>query len=165
MKKDILILFLMVVFGVSVMQAQTSINASGSNASGTGGSADYSVGQVVYTTNTGTNGSVAQGVQQPYEISVITGIKETAISLNMTAYPNPATDHLTLHIDENGQTTHDLFQLSFMLYDLSGKFLQNKKITTPQTNIDMSNYAAGTYFVKIISEEKSIKEFKIIKTQ
>ena len=41
------------------------------------------VGQVVYITSTGINGSVAQGVQQPYEISVITGVNETAINLEM----------------------------------------------------------------------------------
>jgi len=43
--------------GLTGLQAQTSVNATGGNASGGGGSASYSVGQVVYTTNTGTSGS------------------------------------------------------------------------------------------------------------
>ena len=62
--------------GLTGLQAQESVNATGGNASGSGGSASYSVGQVVYTNNTGTSGSVAQGVQQPFEISVVTGIEE-----------------------------------------------------------------------------------------
>ena len=51
------------------LQAQEIPIASGAVATGIGGSSSYTVGQVVYTTNTGSNGSVAQGVQQPYEIS------------------------------------------------------------------------------------------------
>ena len=88
--------------GLTGLQAQTSGNATGGNASGSGGSVSYSVGQVVYTTNIGTNGSVAQGVQQPYEISVVTAIEQTkTINLLVTAYPNPATDYLTLNISNS----------------------------------------------------------------
>ncbi|MFA5432205.1 MAG: hypothetical protein WC319_04945 [Candidatus Paceibacterota bacterium] len=86
--------------GLTGLQAQTSVNATGGNALGGGGSASYSVGQVVYATNTGTNGSVAQGVQQPYDISVVTEIEEAkGINLSILAYPNPTTDYLTLSID------------------------------------------------------------------
>ncbi|MBV1889111.1 MAG: HYR domain-containing protein, partial [Proteobacteria bacterium] len=46
------------------ISAQESINVSGGDATGTGGSSSYSVGQVFYTTNVGATGSVAQGVQQ-----------------------------------------------------------------------------------------------------
>ena len=56
-------------------QAQESVNAYGGDAKGSGGTVAYSVGQIVYTTHTGATGSVAQGVQQAYEISVVTGIK------------------------------------------------------------------------------------------
>ncbi|MDD4385781.1 MAG: hypothetical protein PHD06_11460, partial [Bacteroidales bacterium] len=63
-------------FSLSTVQAQESLNATGGNASGSGGSAGYSVGQMVYTTHIGTNGSVAEGVQQPYEISIVIGIEE-----------------------------------------------------------------------------------------
>ena len=49
-------------------QAQESANSSGGDATGSGGTIAYSIGQVVYTTNTGSNGSVAKGVQHAYEI-------------------------------------------------------------------------------------------------
>jgi len=51
------------------LQAQVAIPASGGNATGTGGTVSYSVGQVFYTINTGTTGFIVQGVQQPFEIS------------------------------------------------------------------------------------------------
>jgi len=143
--------------GLTGLQAQESVNATGGNASGSGGIVAYSVGQVVYTTDTGTNGSVAQGVQQPYEISVVTGLEE-AKGINLSAYPNPTTDYLTLEVKD-----FELSNLHFQLYDMNGKLLQSEKITGKQTRIVMSNLVPATYFVKVTEGNKEVKTFKIIK--
>ncbi len=149
----------LLVIGLTGLQAQEAIPTTGGEASGTGGSASYSVGQVVYTTNTGTNGSVAQGVQQPFEISVVTAIEEAkGINLSVTAYPNPTTDYLTLSIDE-----FEISDLSYQLCDINGKLLQKEKITGNQTSIVMSNLVSASYFVKVIQGNKEVKTFKIIK--
>ena len=146
-------------FGLTGLQAQTSVNAIGGDATGSGGSVSYSVGQVVYTTNNGTNGSVVEGVQQPYEILVVTAIKEAKdINLSVSAYPNPTTDYLTLEVKE-----FELANLSFQLYNITGKLLQSKKITGNQTSIVMSNLAPAMYFVKVIQDNKEVKTFKVIK--
>jgi hypothetical protein len=145
--------------GFTGLQAQTSVNAAGENTSGSGGSASYSVGQVAYQTKTGTNGSVSEGVQQPYEISVVIEIEEAKdINLMVAAFPNPTTDYLTLSINE-----FDISNLSYQLYDFNGKLLQNKKITGTKTSIVMSNLVSANYFVKITKANKEIKTFKIIK--
>jgi len=145
--------------GLTGLQAQEAIPASGGNASGSGGSASYSVGQVVYTTNTGTNGSVAPGEQQPFEISVVTGIEEAnGITLQCLAYPNPATDFLTLKVDSEVKT-----QYITSLYDINGKLLESKKLDGNQTRIVMSNLVPATYFLKITDNNKEVKSFKIIK--
>jgi hypothetical protein len=168
-KKLILSALLLLGLGVIGLQAQTSLNATGGIALGSGGSTSYSVGQVVYTTNSGTNGSVAQGVQQPYEISIVTGLEEAkGINLAVTAFPNPTTDYLTLSIDNSVKTSHDLSQLSYQLYDMNGKLLQNEKITDNQTSIVMSNLVPATYFVKVVKtscdlSQQEVKTFKIIK--
>lgn len=147
--------------GLTGLQAQESVPATGGNASGSGGSVSYSVGQVVYTTNTGTNGSVAQGVQQAFEISVVTAIEQAkGINLSVSAYPNPTNDYLTLSIGE-----FDISNLSYQLYDMNGKLLQNAKITGNQTSIVMSNLVPANYFVKVVQGNKEVKTFKIIKTQ
>ncbi|QGY43753.1 T9SS type A sorting domain-containing protein [Maribellus comscasis] len=140
-------------------QAQESVNTSGGDASGSGGSVSYSIGQMVYQTHTGTNGSVAEGVQQPYEILVVTGIDEAKqISLSVMAYPNPAIDYLTLEINE-----FDLSDFSFRMYDMNGKLLQYKKVAGSQTSIFMGNLVSASYLVKVIRENSEIKTFKIIK--
>jgi len=145
--------------GLIGLQAQEAIPATGGKASGSGGSVSYSVGQVIFTTNTGTNGSVAQGVQQPYEISVVTGIEEAiGINVSVSAYPNPVTEFLKLKVE-----SYKNENLSYQLYDMNGRLLENKKITGNETSIAMSNHSPATYFLKITEGNKEVKTFKIIK--
>jgi hypothetical protein len=139
--------------------AQQAVATAGGNASGSGGSVSYSVGQMGYTTNTGTNGSVAQGVQQPFEISVVTGLEETeGISLRFSVYPNPTTEYLELKVEN-----FDKENLSYLLIDMNGKPLETKKITGDKTNIVMGNLVPATYFLKIIDDNKEIEIFKVFK--
>ncbi|WP_271784827.1 T9SS type A sorting domain-containing protein [Aquimarina algiphila] len=144
--------------GLTGSQAQEIVNATGGNTSGSGGSACYSVGQVAYQTHTETSGSVAEGVQQPYKISV-TGTEEaTGINLSVSAYPNPTTDYLTLEVKD-----FELSNLNFQLYDMWEKLLQSEKSTGNQTSITMSNLVPATYFLKVFQNNKEVKTFKIIK--
>lgn len=158
-KRLILSVLLFLGLGLIGIQAQESFNAVGGNALGSGGTVSYSVGQVVYQSHAVANGSVAEGVQLPYEISVETAIDESAgIKLSVEAYPNPATDYLTLIIDE-----FDISRLSYHLYDMQGKLLQKGSIRGYSTSIVMSNLVRATYFVKVIQGKKEVKTFKIIK--
>jgi hypothetical protein len=144
---------------LSGLQAQDALSASGGDASGGGGQASYTVGQVVYNTQTGTTGSVAQGVQQPFEISAVTGLEEAkGINLSVKVYPNPASHYLLLTVD-----AYDLSNLSYQLYDMNGKLLQNEKITGSETTIEMSHFVSSAYFVKVIEGNREMKSFKIIK--
>jgi hypothetical protein len=156
LKLSVLLLFGL---GLTVVQAQKSVNTSGGNASGSGGTASYSIGQVVYTTRTGPTGSVAQGVQQPCTISEITLVEEArGIKLTLSAYPNPTSDYLTLEVKDN-----ELSGLKFHLYDMQGMLLQSEKITGTQTRISMNSLVPATYFIKIVQENRVVKTFIIIK--
>jgi len=149
----------LLVLGLTGLKAQEAIPATSGNASGSGGTVSYSVGQVVYSTNTGTNGSVAEGVQQPFEISVVTGFEDIkGTDLSISAYPNPTINNITLRIDKN-----ELSILSYQLYDINGKLLQNEKITVKETTIDIFKNEPSTYFVKVVELDKTLKIFKIIK--
>jgi len=140
--------------------AQESINSTGSDISGSGGIMSYSLGQVFFSTNTGSSGSVAEGVQQPFEISVVTRLEEAkGINLMVSAYPNPVTDNLILTAVDN----FEFLTLNFQLYDMNGNLLQSEKITGNQTSIVMSNLVPATYFVKVTESNKDVKTFKIIK--
>ncbi len=150
---------LMLSFCMARLQAQDAIATSGGIASGTDGSASYTVGQMLYTTNTGTSGSVAQGVQQPYEISIISGIKEAiGITMECSVYPNPTKDFLTLKVEN-----YKLETLSYQLYDVTGKLIENKIIEGNLTNIAMSSLNASLYFLKVLQGRTEVKTFKIVK--
>lgn len=163
-KKLKLSAMLLLAIGLTELKAQEAIPSAGGNATGTGGSVSYSVGQVVFSTNTGTGGSVAAGVQQPYEISVVTGLDDVpGINLICSAYPNPTADFLILRIEGETQTQYTAY-----LHNTIGGLLKKIKIESDETSIDMSNLATGTYFLKIVNTKKSsssqeIKTFKIIK--
>ena len=158
MKGDVWILILVLFACVSNVNGQEAITTSGGEAGGSGGTASYTVGQVFYTTQTGTNGNtVVQGVQQPYEISVVSGIEE-AKGIKLSVYPNPTTDYLQLKVES--EMLKDLY---YQLYDMQGKLLQNKRLTGNETRIDMSRYSPSIYFVKVIQNKKEVITFKIIK--
>ncbi len=130
--------------------------SAGGNALGPGGSVSYSVGQVVYTSISGITGSVAQGVQQAYEVSVINSDPE--ISLAVSIYPNPTTDYVTLKIGNFSNNN-----LAFQLYDMNGNVFQSSKIYGPETNITMNYLLASTYLIKVTENGKEVIVFKIIK--
>ena len=54
-KVKFIVVFLML-FSMLGLKAQETTDASGGEASGSGGTVSYSVGQIVYTTSSGTNG-------------------------------------------------------------------------------------------------------------
>ncbi len=147
-------------FGVGVLQAQETVTAAGGEATGTGGSVSYTIGQPFYKIHNGTNGnSAAEGVQQPYEISIVTETPETAdINLSVSAYPNPVSDYIVVETKDFGTTG-----LNISVYDVTGKILQTAKVSGNKTRIEMTNRTSGTYFIRISNNGKEIKVFKVIK--
>jgi hypothetical protein len=140
------------------LHAQETVPATGGDATGTGGSSSYTLGQVVYTTNIGTNGSVAQGVQQPYEISTSVGNEVTEINLELVAYPNPTNNALTLNI---GNYNNE--KLTYQLYDMQGKLLDSKQVVNSTTSIGMQELPVSTYLLNVLDNNAVIKTFRIVK--
>jgi len=149
---------LFLLFGLGGLQAQDAVPTTGGEASGSGGTVHYSIGQVVYTTNNGTSGSVAQGVQQPFEISTISGIDVRNINLELSVFPNPTVDYLSLKVENS-----ELSTFNFQLYDIQGKLVMSKQLSSKSTTIDMKNLPTSTYLLKVTDDQKWIKTFKIIK--
>ena len=153
------LIILTVTFLLSVsLQAQEGFSASGGKAQGTAGSSSYTVGQTVYDTYTGSTGSVAQGVQQTYDITALLGAEISAIKLELVAYPNPIQETLTLKINNYNNE-----KLIYQLYDLQGKLWNSQSVKGAHTQLDMNDLAVGTYLLSIQDEELLIKTFRIIK--
>lgn len=146
--------------GLTQVNAQEAVVTSGGNASGTNGNVSYSVGQIVYTTNTGATGSLAQGVQQPFEIQTVLGAENFNINLQLAVYPNPTTNWLQLEV-KNTEFTN----LSYQLFDLNGRMILNQKITTETSTISMEQLPAAIFLLKVVNNNKEVKTFKIIKKE
>ena len=154
-----LLLLIFLYAGGITAGGQNTVPSSGGNAGGPGGSVSYSVGQIFYKTNEGPAGSVGEGVQLPYEISVVTAIEDARnLKLISSVYPNPVRDILTLKIEE-----YEINNLSYKLFDSGGRLLEDKKILSNETAIVMSNLAPAIYFIKVTDGKKDIITFKIIK--
>ena len=160
MKKEIsCLLLILCCCSFCFLQGQETIPATGGNANSNGGSVSYTVGQILYSTISGTNGTVAQGVQQPYEISVATAIENTnAIKLEFIVYPNPTRGVVKLVFESSYNK-----KMRFRLYDIDGILLQDKKVESRETEISMENLSSSIYFLKVIINNKEVKAFKIVK--
>ena len=140
MKKTKLIFIFLLSFALTETKAQQSTIATGGEASGAGGTVSYSVGQVSYTNITNSNGYINEGVQQPYEFFTVGISTNNNISLAYTAYPNQTVSSINLKVENTS-----LENLSYQLYDISGKLLINQKITSNITSITMGSFSRITY--------------------
>lgn len=150
---------LIVLFFLSLsLFSQQNAVATGGDLTGAGGSVSYTVGQIDHTSKSSTSGIITEGVQQPYEIVVVTGITNTTVQLSINAYPNPVVDQLVLTLDQTSFSN-----VFYTLTDVSGKLISERKISDSRTEIQFKELAQGIYFIKVVSNNKEVKVFKIIK--
>ena len=106
------------------------------------------------------NGSLVQGVQQPFEFQTLSTPALLTVQLTAVTYPNPTTDFVLLKILDTA-----LENLQYTLFDLNGKTIVSKKINSFSTKITMKNFAIGMYLLKLTKNNQPLKTFKIIKKQ
>ena len=135
---------ILVCCALNFAQGQQAFSATGGEASGSGGSNSYTVGQLVYTTKTDSSGTLNEGVQQTYTVENSDGLDENLISLAIDLFPNPSSDIVNLQIEDVNNS-----QLSYTLTDVNGKLMQQAVIDSELTSINLEQYAAGIYFIKI----------------
>ncbi len=144
---------------MQTVYSQESINTSGGSASGSMGSSDYSIGQVFYSTKNDSGGTVYEGVQCPYEVSIITSIRKAkTISLQVEVFPNPATEYAKLKIDFK-----DCSGFKYEIYTIRGALVCKAKISDNLTNIPLTSYQPGEYLIRVYNRKKLYKTFKLIK--
>ncbi len=161
MKKLFFLITLSVFYSLQ-MHAQTATVTNGGTATGNGGTIDFSVGQIStqLTSDASTSISIAEGVQQPFEISVV-GVDELlSLLLDATLFPNPTLHFTQLQID-NFDLVHN--KVEALLFDIEGKLLLTVKILNPQTQIQMGELPPSTYFLRVQSDDRILKTFKVVK--
>ena len=143
--------------------AQSAIVPVGGDAQGNGGSVSYTVGQVAVQTVANSNGSVsvAEGVQQPYEIMTVGVDDYPQIVLDAVVYPNPTDNVAQLRL--NGfEIPADGLRAN--LYDGNGKRLQTLPVTGDLTPFQIGQYATGTYYLEVRDGKRILKTFKVVRS-
>jgi len=156
MKKHLMILFLLGCIA-GILQAQSNLVAAGGDASGEGGSVSYSAGQLDYSTKDGPGGILTEGIQQPYEISIISGLDEQQIILSAVVFPNPTSDFVELRTGISDETIY------YELLDVNGGIIVRNKLSGNSEEIDMSALSNGIYYLKVNNQNKTLKTFQVVK--
>ncbi len=84
------------------------------------------------------------------------GIPENREPARLTLYPNPTNGVVNVVIPENQNIT------KILVYDLYGKMILSKDYQG-DNSIDLSSYAAGVYFMKLLSHDRQAGTGKIVK--
>lgn len=147
------------IFTMVSSYAQEAVLAAGGDGTGSGGSAAFSVGQIISVTSTGTSGESIHGVQIPYEIYIVDGLDQfKGLELLLSTYPNPVADLLILKVE-----SLEWNDMNFQMYNSDGRILFSDMLLGTETTIDMSHLAPGMYYLKVNKEKDAVKTFKIIK--
>ena len=156
------VLFIIMSSSLTGAQAQHAVVPSGGEGYGSGGSFSYTIGQIVYQAAESPSASVSEGVQQAYEVSVVTGLSEIS-TFSIRVYPNPTADYLFLNMEElSGES---MAEMSYEIMDMHGRQLIYEPIISNTTRIDMKTFAPAAYFLQINVGSQQIKSIKIIKNQ
>jgi Secretion system C-terminal sorting domain len=130
------------------------VNTAGGSAQVGNLNFSYAVGEPITTTLTDSKNAATQGVLQP-EIRT-TGLFYIAIGedCDFNIFPNPTRADLTSNGDLRGRT----FEIYNTLGQLMGQFNANGS-----NRIDITYFASGTYFIRLICDPTHYKVLKFIK--
>ncbi|MBQ6071067.1 MAG: T9SS type A sorting domain-containing protein [Bacteroidales bacterium] len=158
MKKTIFTLSILFI-GITAM-SQSDIVPLGGTATGSGGSATYTIGQPAIQRIQNGNTYIIEGVQQPYEIQTVGVDDFPQIVLNAVVYPNPTDNIVQLKL--NGYEIPD-GGLTARLYDGNGRLLQTVTVSDDLTAFGIGQYSSGSYLLDLLDGKRKLKTFKIIR--
>jgi hypothetical protein len=152
-----IMLVVLLVLNLKIGTAQQVVASSGETLNNSNGSLSFTVGELAIETKSGSPGILTQGFHQP--LLTITSLDgPLAESFSITAYPNPTSDIVNLLIENE-----DITGLTYILFDVTGKDILRGTIENNKTEIAFIQLKTAIYFLKIETDGKEIKTFKIIK--
>ena len=163
MKKTLLVAALLLT-GLN-LKAQETFATTGGDATGTSSSISYTVGQMAIMTDyervtavENASANVREGVQQTYSVEELKIEGAEPFSFDIKVYPNPTTDNITVKLEQS------VAGISYELYGANGQLLQKESIGSDEQTIDMGDYAAGAYLLRVVGETAT-QSYRIIKAK
>ena len=91
------------------------------------------------------------------KISANTINESISNSSNIHVYPNPADKKLVIELPVLSQNTQ------VNIYNNEGKLMLSQKLTNKTSIVDISNFKAGIYLIRALSDNGDVSTVKIIK--
>ena len=167
MRKLIFMVVAMTMTSMAISQTASPdlVSSSGDSFSNATYQLDWSVGECITATHTAGDYVITQGFHQ--NTYVITAVENLRPEIEMTVYPNPTNDIVSLKVESSKVypvgNSNRVESMQYTITDLSGKVLQTDEIQSDLEQINFSNYAVGTYLISISQNNQLIKSFQIIK--
>ena len=158
MKKLLLLIILIstALFATSQGIVQQVYGSAGSYYSNGTYSLSSTIGETITATFNSTNNFLTQGFQQPNYLATL--VEDFDKNADIKVYPNPADYYI--NIDMGSTNLNDYM---FELFDVTGKLLITGKISEKITKLDLGSFATDVYFIRLSSDNKLIKSFKVQK--
>lgn len=110
-------------------------------------------------TVTGANACGTATATVVQNVSPCTSIEEITGGGEISIYPNPASDYVSIAVPANvaSGTTH------VEITDALGKVVMHETINTDVTTLKISQLEEGVYFFRVISNSQTLKVGKVVK--
>ena len=136
-------------------QPQQVISSSGGVFENSSGSISFTIGECVISSLSSAGTMLTQGFQQP-KLAIIENSPVSLQGMDIVAFPNPAEEFVILK-------TEDFQGLSYTLYDLHGRIVQQNDIISTETQLNFNLLEPSTYLLKVTRNKTVLRTFKINK--
>ena len=155
MKKLLLILLCFPMIGFGQVLAPSLVSSSGNTFSIGNIIMDFSLGEVVITTNLNSSNILTQGFHQ--EILKVT-TQVVNIDIKTKVFPNPTTSSLTIELDKK-------ISAELLVYDIKGRVVIKDKLKNENTKtLNFGILKQGNYLLYInTSDQQSIYKIQKIR--
>lgn len=135
--------------------SQEVISIQGDSYQGTNATVDFTIGEAVIFTGSDGNNTITQGFHQTkWEYA---GIENYEDEIDLTVYPNPVPDDLTIN-------SPDYLNKMYTVFDATGKMVSQGRLLQEKTLVKTSHWATGGYTIVISNDQNvKIKSIKLIK--
>lgn len=141
----------LLVFGTG--SAQEVISSAGETLQSSTTSLDFTLGQLVISTETSSNIIITQGFQQSFE-EIVDALAVAQEAVVVRTYPNPTRGFLTI-ASESEQ------EIRYTIYSLMGNKVANGTFQK-NTQLNIEKFAKGTYQLLLTNaQDQLIQTFKI----
>ena len=141
-------------FCQSRVSGQSGIVVTGQSAQTATGKISASIGQVAYLHETGSGGSLNQGIQQSFTITI--DVQEQN-QIKLSVFPNPTQDAIFIEALSGGLKTH------VEVFSGDGQKVLENTFQSQKSLVNLNALSAGIYIMRVSLDNKEEGVFRIIK--